>query len=514
MKRLLIVTLLTAVILPSSLIAQEGPGAKVFDWLHNNMSMEMGSVSIDGTSYSKVVLSPNVSLGELKLGFYLPIIYTKDLFDPTSWYAPGGNNEWSFGTEYWGDDTWLALKDTAADIILKVKYLEYGQPLDDPFFVKVGNLKNLTMGHGLILRNYRNDSDFPSIRRTGINTGIDFGGFGFEALANDLPVPEIFGARLYFRPIKSSKLAFGFSGVADIAAANDLEGTAGATKDYSAAADNFTFIGTGVDLDLPIIEKNAVMGIRAFADASVTVPYVKSTILAAQLPFATQDIKSGLQTNMIWDGEPKNWGAAAGFLGNLLLIDWRLEYRYFTGIFRPAFFDSTYERSRSAYATHYLDYLDGAPIANNPTVMGIYGEAGFTLFKDKLMLQAGYMWPWNPEDGFKLSATADDEFHAGLGIKKGLIPVVDLSGAIYYDKWNLVGSIVDDSFEFFDEKTAFAGEIEIPIPGTPNLAIGLIFKAVAKRDPTTGNVVYKTFGDPSSGVRMTPSITMETRFRF
>lgn len=513
MKRLLIITLLIAAILPSAVMAQEGPGAKVFDWLRDNMGMEMGSVSIDGTSYSKVVLTPNVSLGKLKLGFYLPIIYTKDLFDPSSWYAPGGNNEWSFGTEYWGDDTWLAIKDTAADLILKIKYLEYGQPLDDPFFVKVGNLKNLTMGHGLILRNYRNDSDFPSIRRTGLNTGIDFGGFGFEALANDLPFPEIFGARLYFRPIKSSKLAFGFSGVADIAAAKDLADTTG-TTDYSAAADNFTFIGTGIDLDLPIIEKNAILGIRAFADASVTVPYIKSKIFAAQLPFATQDIESGLQTDMIWDGGPQNWGAATGFMGNLLFIDWRLEYRYFTGIFRPAFFDSTYERSRSAYVTKYLDYLDGRSTASAPTVMGIYGEAGFTLFKDKLMLQAGYMWPWNPEDGFTLSATADDEFHAGLGIKKGLIPVVDLAGAIYYDKWNLVGSIVDDTFEFFDEKTAFAGEIEIPIPGTPNLAIGLIFKAVAKRNPITGNVEYKTLGDPSSGVKMTPSITMETRFRF
>ncbi|MFZ3110501.1 MAG: hypothetical protein WA234_07420, partial [Rectinemataceae bacterium] len=61
MKRLLIITALIAVIIPSMVLAQEGPGAKVMEWLHNNMSMEMGSVSIDGTSYSKVVLSPNVS---------------------------------------------------------------------------------------------------------------------------------------------------------------------------------------------------------------------------------------------------------------------------------------------------------------------------------------------------------------------------------------------------------------------------------------------------------------------
>ena len=468
--------------------------------------MEIGSVTIDSTSYSKVVLAPEVRIGRLKLGLYLPVIYKDDLFTPSSWYQPGGNNEWDFGAQYWDTNTYAAIMDVAADLILKIKYLEYGQPLEDPFFVKVGNLHDLTIGHGLIMRNYRNDGDFPSIRRTGVNTGIDFGRFGFEALANDLPLPEIVGARLYFRPIKNSKLAFGVSAVADLAAAKDLAGTS-----YASAVDNFVFVGTGLDLDFPIIKTNGLLSLRAFADASVTIPYVNADFIS---PNNSTVIASGLKTDLIWDGSPKNWGAAAGLLGNVLFIDWRLEYRYFTGIFKPSFFDSTYERSRSAYVQNYISYLDGTTsISDAPTVMGVYGEAGFSLFKDKLTLSAGYMWPWDPATGFTLSATADDELHAGLAIKKGLIPIVDVAGAIYYDKWGLLNSIADGSFVFFDEKTAFAGEVEIPVPSTPNLAIGVIFKAIAVRN-SSGGLVYIDTTNPEKGIKMAPTITIETRFRF
>ena len=508
MKRIYIIITLLALLVPATVFAQAtDPMAGVMAWLHDNMGKDMGSVSIGNTSYSKVVLSPEVRIGRLKLGLYLPVIYKDDLFNPSTWYAPGGNNEWNFGADYWGTNTAKALLDVAADLILKVKYLEFGQPLEDKFFVKVGNLHDLTIGHGLIMRNYRNDTDFPSLRRTGVNTGVDFGSFGFEALANDLPVPDIVGARIYFRPIKGSKLSFGLSGVADLDASVDMT-----DPTFASVKDNFMFLGTGADLDLPIIGKNEILSLRAFADAALTVPYVKTGFTSPNVS-ATKTINSGLQTDLIWDNGPKNWGASAGLLGNVLFIDWRLEYRYFTGIFRSSFFDSTYERSRSFAVQKYLGYLDGStPISLAPTVMGVYGEAGFSLFKDKLNFSAGYMWPWDPSVGFSLSANADDELHAVLLVQKGLIPVLDLAGAVYYDKRGLVNSLRDGNFQFFDEKTAFAGEVDFPIPGTPNLSVAAIFKAIAKRD-ASGNLVYVDAADPSKGLVMQPSITIETRFR-
>ncbi|MDX9827007.1 MAG: hypothetical protein RBT73_04615 [Spirochaetia bacterium] len=506
-KRLIVLTVLIALLVPTLTAQGGGFGASVMEWVRDHVGMEIGSVMIDGTSYSKVVVSPEVRIGRLELGLYLPVIYSSDLFDPSSWYRPKGNNEWDFGAAYWGSDNVKGALDLAADLILKIKYLEYGEPLEDIFFIKLGNLHGLSIGHGLIMRDYRNDSDFPSVRRVGVNTGIDFGGFGFEALVNDLPIPQIYGTRLYFRPFKASKLAIGVSGVADIDAAAELEGTI-----YDGLAGSFGFLGAGLDLDLPIIKSSPALGLRAFADVAATIPYLGSAVIN---PDTGLPISEGLKTELLWDGGPHNWGAATGFMGNLAFIDWRLEYRYFTGLFRPAFFDATYERTRSSLVQDYLPYLDGTKQISSdaPTVMGIYGEAGFSLFKDKLSLVAGYMWPWTPKDGFTISADADDELRAGLLLKRGLVPVVDLAGAIYYDKRGIVNSIQTNSFTFFDEKTAFAGEIEIPIPKTPNLAIGLIFKMVAARNPATGQVIYVS-DDPTKGVKMEPTVTLETRFRF
>ncbi|MCE1207241.1 MAG: hypothetical protein LWX00_07525, partial [Spirochaetia bacterium] len=336
MKKIVAFSLLLALMIPFAAFAQEGIGAGILGWARENLAMEMGSVTIDGVGYSKIVLAPEVRMGRLKLGLYLPVIYKDDLFNPSTWYAPGGNNEWDFGAAYWGTDTMKALMDVASDLVLKIKYLEYGQPLEDKFFLKVGNLHDLTIGHGLIMRNYRNDTDFPSIRRTGVNVGYDFGAVGFEALANDLPFPEIVGTRLYVRPIKGFKLAVGLSAVADLNAGKDLAGTT-----WETAGKNLVFIGSGLDLDLPIIPANPVLGIRAFADAAVTLPYVKADFAS---PNNASTVTQGFRTDLIWDNAgPHNYGAAAGFLGNVLFINWRLEYRYFTGIFRPSFFDSTYE---------------------------------------------------------------------------------------------------------------------------------------------------------------------------
>ena len=493
MKRIFLVTALLALFAPASILAQTvDPMAGVMAWFQENMGMEIGSVSLNGESYSKVTLSPEVRIGRLKLGFYLPVFYKDNLFNPSTWFAPRGNNEWDFGADYWGKNTTKALLDAASDLILKIKYIEFGQPLDDPFFFKLGNLHDLTIGHGLIMRNYRNDSDFPSVRRTGVNTGIDFGSFGFEALADDLPVPGIVGTRLFFRPFKGSKLAFGLSGVADLDASADMTDAS-----YAGVKDNFMFLGTGADLDFPIIMKNELLSLRAFADAAVTVPYIKGS----SIDYDGHTIAGGLRTDLVWDNGLKNWGAAAGFLGNLLFIEWRLEYRYFTGAFRPSFFDSTYGHSRYLYVQKYLNYLDGtSSISSAPTTMGVYGEAGFSLFKDKLSLSAGYMWPWNPSAGFFLSTSADDEFHAGLVIKKGIIPVLDVTGSVYYDKWGLLNSIADGTFRFLDEKSAFAGELSCPIPGAPNCAVAVSFKMMPNRD-ASGNILYSLDSGKASGAR-------------
>lgn len=474
---------------------EEGPFVK---WLREALGMEIGSVTINESTYAKAVIQPEIKLGKVKLGLYLPIIYSSNLFDPEDWYKPNGNSEWDFGTGVgWSNDPLAAGADALSDLALKIKYFEYGRQLEDPFFVKVGNLKGLTLGHGLIMRNYANDTEFPSVRRVGFNLGIDGGSAGFEAIVNDLAEPEIFGTRLFFRPVPDFKLALGFSAVADLNPVASL-------SDPNLVGDPI-MIGTGVDLDLPIISGD-LMSLRFFADAATTIPYLRET--------TTGGGESGFRYDVLYDnGAFSNWGAASGLMGRVLFLDWRLEYRYFTGLFRASYFDSTYDRKRAEYALAYQPYLDGASISDAPTVMGVYGEGGFSLLKDKLSFGFGYFWPWSPEASTVAEqvAQSNDELHARLAVKKGLVPVIDLSGAIFYDRRGLARAIADGSFRLFDESTVFGGELVMPVPKTPNLDLAILFATVPVRNPD-GTIDWK---NEAAGIpEVKPSISIETRLHF
>lgn len=479
----------------------------IMDWMRDMLGMEIGSITINGETWAKAVIQPTFTVGKLKTGLYLPVIYSSNLFDPTTWYKPNGNDEWSFGTDIgWAADTWgEALVDAATDLALKIKFIEYGQPLEDKFFIKVGNLDSFTIGHGLLMRNYANDSDFPSIRRIGLNLGLDQGGWGFEALTNDLTDNQILGGRFYMRPIPDFKLAIGMSGVVDLNPAADLP------DDVALLYGDPMFIGGALDLDLPIIQ-SGLLGIRLFADGAAMVPYVRNAFT-----YEGNAADSGFGFDMVFsNGNIKNWGTAAGLMGNVLFIDWRLEYRYFTGAFTPSFFDSSYERRRAGLVEEWAGYLsDPASIDQSPSVMGIYGEGGASILKDKLAFTFGYFWPWSADATTideQLSAS-DDYFKANLVILKGLVPVVDLAGSITYERKGLAKAIANNELDtLFDENTTFSGEVSFPVPGAPNLDLAFIVSTAVARNKDTGEVEYVS-GSTTKPV-IVPAITLETRLHF
>lgn len=469
------------------------------EWLRDSLGMEIGSITINGDTWAKAVIQPTITLGKLRAGLYLPIIYSDNLFNPSTWYKPAGNNEWSFGTDVgWSAHPAQAALDAATDLALKFKFIEYGKPLVDPFFLKVGNLNDFTIGHGLLMRNYANDSDFPSVRRIGLLVGLDQGSWGFEAMTNDLTDNQILGGRLYVRPLPESRLALGISSVVDLYPASMVD-TAIAPDKYG----DPMFIGAAADLDLPIIT-TSLLGIRFFADGGAMVPYVRTGGVGSG--------DAGLRYDMVYDnGAIRNWGAMTGFMGNVLFLDWRLEYRYFTGAFSPSFFDSGYDRRRGELVAEWAQYLSGTTaIDQAPSVMGIYGEGSASIINDKLSLKLGYFWPWSATATSldEQLSTSDDYFTATLVVKKGLIPVINASGAIRYERRHLIQSIIDGG-SLFDENTIFSGELAAPVPGAPNLDLALVVSTMVSRD-TNGDIEYTTSGNP----KIVPAVTLETRLHF
>ncbi|HRU27435.1 MAG TPA: FecR domain-containing protein, partial [Treponema sp.] len=278
--------------------------SKLMSWLGDILGFEIGSVVIDGNTYSKAVIQPVFSIGKLKMGLYLPVIYTNDLFNPASWYHPNDNDEWSFGSEYWDTDPTQGALDALQDLALKIRFIEYGQPMVDPFYLKVGNLSSMTIGHGVLMRNFANDADFPSVRRVGINAGYDAGPWAVEGVVNDLGKPEIFGGRVKLLSF------FGISAIADINPAGSL-----ATQTDRDSIGDPMLIGSALDLDFPII-KLSFFSLRAFADVAAVAPYIR---------VAAGSLKEGLQYQAIYNPDYgtgfeafRNYGFISGFMGKAL----------------------------------------------------------------------------------------------------------------------------------------------------------------------------------------------------
>lgn len=477
---------------PSAAAATE---SRLLSWLGDVLGFEIGSVVIDGKTYSKALIQPTFRLGKARVGLYLPVIYTSDLFDPGTWYKPAGNDEWSFGSEYWSSDPVRASGDLLADLALKIRFVEYGDRYVDPWYLNVGNLNSMTLGHGVLMRNYANDSDFPAVRRVGINAGADMGFWGAEGVVNDLASPQVFGARLKVLYV------LGFTAIADLSPAKDLP---------SAMRDDVgdpVFLGTAVDLDIPIV-KSDLFHLRAFADAAAVLPFTRKAIPGGPEP--------GLQTKAVWDESRgsgldalRNYGVVGGFMGRALVVDWRLEYRRYRGAYRPTFFDAAYERRRGGYARDFAQLLiNGGESA--AAVDGIYGEAGFALLKDKLVLGAGYLLPWSASSGEDWIEVARGDFlQAKLTVKKGLVPLVDVSGSVSYERTGFVHALAKSGggVGLFDENTVLKGEVVYPIAPTVDLAA--IVSTATVRNPD-GSVAYGADYRP----RVEPTVSLETRIRF
>jgi len=444
----------------------------------------------------------------VKTALYLPIIYNGDMFNPTDWYKPEGNNEWSFGTDpQYKNDIYGMIGDIASDLFLKIKYIEWGQQRD-PFFLKVGNLNDITIGHGLIMRNFANDADFPAVRRVGFNFGADFGGFGMEAMVNDVrldPPPDIVGGRIYIRPVKGFKAALGLSTVVDLEPAKDWNGGAALVGDP-------IFVNPGIDLDLPFVESD-FFSLVAFADGAAMVPYFRSvptdpSYAGIAQGFATSAIYDPASTLMV-----KNWGVAAGLFGNLIIKDftWRVEFRDYTGSFLPQFYGAGYERARSTQVANVLAYLKdpAAALYQTPT-LGIYGEGGLVLPK-LFSLNLSYFWPWT-QDTAGAYTFGNDHLVAKFTLEKGVIPVVNISGSVSYERTDFVPALLNKSTNgpaLFDANTIVSATINYPV--TDNLDVTLLYTTTAKHDPTTGAVLY----DPNSPGGLLPqldtSLSIETQ---
>ena len=467
--------------------AEPGPFDDFFKAVGDLVNLEIGSVNIDNKTYAKAVFQPEFEIGDLSLGLYIPIIYQNDLFDPNTWYWPAGNNEYSFGFDKTTPEDFVL--DMLGDIFLKIRYIQLGDNGDD-FYLKFGNLDNMSIGHGILMYNYTNNLEFPAVRKVGLNTGINFEYFGFEAVVDDASDPSIFGGRLVYIPFgQGFPLGIGASAITDINPDSMTETT-------ETVLFNPMIINGAVDLGLPV----DLLGLTVFAQAAGMLPYINDRWWPEALYNDTGDFLTSLN----------NYGVSAGIYGELFsFIDYRLEYQLSKGIFRPSFYNAGYNQNKNLYYEEIVAYTQNLSAAEYQAVtMGVYGELSMNLF-DAVILEGGYKWPWEI-NGTTVNTDVDDYFFLTLEIMPDVIPIAGLYGSVTYARTGLVGDIVDaasgTAFTLIDSTTILNGELVYPFDQA--LEIALQFSTVISRD--SNGVIQMTAGVPDYYFAM----SIDTRLNF
>jgi hypothetical protein len=261
--------------------------------------------------------------------------------------------------------------DQPADFLRLIRYVYIGQvDKKGAFYIRVGELSGLTVGHGTIVSRYFNGLDLNTVR-IGTDVAVNIGPVGAEAvigdvahLSNDVTMA---GIRATLKPLELfmpdvwplNRLVFGASLFTDPSApvtlARDPTDPSGATIQLDASgrpvvATRRAVAVAGADLGLEILE-GAPLSITPYID------FNKITAVANGY---------GLHMGILW-------GLRFPVLIDTLTADIKTEYRRVSGDYLSPYFDTAHEIDRFSFppgtgATTKLGYL-----AASSTVAGRNG---------------------------------------------------------------------------------------------------------------------------------------------
>ncbi|MFH1378680.1 MAG: FecR domain-containing protein [bacterium] len=359
-------------------------GAKTYSlgkWITLTMNGSLGAavltdpVTRENKVYYKVALMPELAVWKFGFGFDFYFYYDEE--------------------SNLRDEDW----DNPGDLLEKIWYVRFGQE-NEPIYAFLGGLKQTTIGHGLLMNNYSNMLRYPDVRKTGARLNLNFDVWGLESVVTDINKAEVFGGRIYVRPLAEyplpliNRIALGVSGVTD----RDPDSDDDTKKDFISVY--------GADAELPVFSSQYLSAVL-FGDA-------------AQMDLDEKYTISG--------SSDEGKGYSAGILGNIFIINYRAEYRKFEQNFVPSYFDAYYERDR-------FDELTGTGKADRiahdtkPVREGPYAELGFDLFS-LIYLSGSY------EDYSQDTQLAYPYVHGELTLDPRLL-LNKLSLKGYYDKRNV-----------------------------------------------------------------------------
>ena len=136
-----------------------------------------GSATINDKIYNQFSIRPEFAFEKFAMGLDIYFYFDEngELY----------SKNWNFSSS----------KSTLQTIVDKIYYVRWGQPDDDMYF-RIGSLPTITLGHGSLVSNYSNSTDYPRVRRTGFNFKKKINNYTLEIIHSNLKnifEPAVFG---------------------------------------------------------------------------------------------------------------------------------------------------------------------------------------------------------------------------------------------------------------------------------------------------------------------------------
>jgi len=413
------------------------------------LSMHIGTVvRIDPDTGEKKTWSQVRLLPEMRLGRPLGLELALGLDISLEWDEQNKIND-----EDWNE---------SSDAVDKILYVRWGSKrARDPFYVTLGGLRSVTIGHGLIMEGYSNMVFFPDVKYIGVSSGINTGYGGLEAVVDDIDRTGVAGGRVYITPFKGrlgpigDRLSFGGTAIVDQrTGANELmvaqAQAVGLTLTTAQLLADEDVLVYGADEEFRIIDTSLIRVVQ-FTD------------------FAKID-KFGK-------------GIATGFLGKVAIIDYKLEYRIFDPNFYPSYFNGFY-MAEGAGKRLALEFIN----PDGDQLKGYFGMLGASLFGIAEFRGTYEEYERPPEIG-----EPNNRFHGELTLNNQFfqmipqVPNIEAKGT--YDKVHITD--IDDFFEIQDVDTLVKGELLYHM--NPNLTIAYIYeKRFEEEDGIIGGIESTT----------------------
>ncbi|ADK81474.1 hypothetical protein [Sediminispirochaeta smaragdinae] len=335
-------------------------------------------------TYSMISFTPDLSFGKVGIGLDLTLHYqSADGFEvrEEDWVPKDGK---SF-----------------LDLYLPIfRYVRYGEKGDD-LYAKIGTIEDGTLGNGFIMRNYSNALFLPEQRIVGLALDIDgrlfnFPYIGLETFTGNLARFDVFGTRLYARPLAATELPLLNNLQIGVSYAADFDPEA--NYDFTVYTDSDTVSMFDVDFQQPLLTGD----------------------LATLVLFGDVALQTG-------DDDPHS-GAMTGFGGTLWgFLQYGFSLLFLGDNFVPFYFDATYDLYREAKYAIYSGELESDGYNGWMTVVG------FSFLGDMLAFSTtvdGSFAPDNSTEDTKLLTYP--HLRGTLSVGEGLLPGFFFDA--FYDK--------------------------------------------------------------------------------